>query len=116
VIKKVSNILKKLVRKLDIVARYGGEEFVILLVKSDSEQALRMAERIRKGVETNPASWKGGKITATVSIGISGQPEDAVRREELVTYADRALYASKQSGRNRTTLYKDVQEGLYEVD
>lgn len=109
VIKKVSSILTKLVRKVDVVARYGGEEFVVLLVKTDSALAFKMAERIRKAIKSNPASWKGEKITTTVSIGISGQPEDATRREDFVAYADRALYASKQGGRNRTTLYKDVK-------
>lgn len=115
VIKKVSSILTKLVRKVDVVARYGGEEFVVLLVKTDANLAFRMAERIRKAVKSNPASWKGQKIAATVSIGISGQPEDAIRREDFVAYADRALYASKQGGRNRTTLYKDVQTTLSET-
>jgi diguanylate cyclase (GGDEF)-like protein len=115
VIKKVSSILTRLVRKVDVVARYGGEEFVVLLVKTDAGQALRMAERIRKAVISNPASWKGKKITASVSIGISGQPEDATRREDLVAYADRALYASKQGGRNRTTLYKDMETELSEA-
>ncbi|HIE65795.1 MAG: diguanylate cyclase [Nitrospira sp.] len=115
VIRKVSNILTKLVRKVDIVARYGGEEFVVLLVNTDTMRALRMAERIRKAVESTPALWKGQKMTMTVSIGVSGQPEDATRQEDLVSSADRALYASKQEGRNRTTLYKDVRTELSEA-
>jgi len=115
VIRKVSGILTKLVRKVDIVARYGGEEFVILLVKTDAVRALQMAERIRKAVEATSVLCEGRKITTTVSIGISGQPEDTTRREEIVSYSDRALYASKQEGRNRTTLYKDVRETLSEA-
>ncbi|MFQ5579032.1 MAG: diguanylate cyclase [Nitrospiria bacterium] len=115
VIRKVSGILRKLVRKVDAAARYGGEEFAVLLAKTDAARAQRMAERIRKAVESTPALWEGKKIIVTVSLGISGQPEDAERREELIAYADRALYASKQGGRNKTTLYKDVEAELSEA-
>ena len=115
VIKLVTKTLVKMVRKIDIVARYGGEEFVVLLLKSDADQAFQMAERIRKAVETASIQWQGKKITATISIGVAAQPEDATRREDLIAYADKALYASKQSGRNRSTLYKNLTQDTYEV-
>jgi diguanylate cyclase (GGDEF)-like protein len=115
VIKLVTKTLVKMVRKVDIVARYGGEEFVILLLKSDSAQAFQMAERIRKAIEATSIDWQGKKISATVSIGVAAQPEDATKREDLIAYADRALYASKKGGRNRTTLYKGLTQDMYEV-
>ncbi|HZR45309.1 MAG TPA: diguanylate cyclase [Candidatus Manganitrophaceae bacterium] len=115
VIKLVTKTLVKMVRKVDIVARYGGEEFVILLLKSDSAQAFQMAERIRKAIEAASIDWQGKKISATVSIGVASQPQDATKREDLIAYADRALYASKKGGRNRTTLYKDLTADMYEV-
>jgi diguanylate cyclase (GGDEF)-like protein len=115
VIKLVTKTLVKMVRKIDIVARYGGEEFVILLLKADSNQAFQMAERIRKAVEAASIQWKEKKISATISIGIAAQPEDATRREDLIAHADKALYASKQGGRNRSTLYKNLTQDTYEV-
>lgn len=115
VIKLVTKTLVKMVRKVDIVARYGGEEFVILLLKSDGAQAFQMAERIRKAIEAASIDWQGKKISATVSIGVASQPQDATKREDLIAYADRALYASKKGGRNRTTLYKDLTADMYEV-
>lgn len=116
VLKSVAKLLVKLVRRLDVVARYGGEEFVVLLLKSDSKQAVQMAERIRKAVEAAPVEWQGQKIAATVSIGVASHPEDATKREELIACADRALYASKRTGRNRSTLYKDLTQDMYEVE
>ena len=114
-IKLVTKTLVKMVRKVDIVARYGGEEFVILLLKSDGAQAVQMAERIRKAIEAASIDWQGKKVSATVSIGVASQPQDATKREDLIAYADRALYASKKGGRNRTTLYKDLTADMYEV-
>lgn len=115
VIKTVARVLTKTIRKVDTVARYGGEEFIVLLVKSNSKLALQMAERIRKAVEAASIEWQGKRIEATVSVGIAAQPEDALKREDLIAFADRALYASKQSGRNRSTLYKDLIQDVYEV-
>ncbi|MBI3805091.1 MAG: diguanylate cyclase [Nitrospirae bacterium] len=116
VLKTVAKLLMKLVRRLDVVARYGGEEFVVLLLKSDSKQAFQMAERIRKAIEAAPVDWQGQKIAATVSIGVAAHPEDATKREDLIASADRALYASKRTGRNRSTLYKELTQDMYEVE
>jgi diguanylate cyclase (GGDEF)-like protein len=115
VLKMIAKLLAKMVRKLDVVARYGGEEFVVLLLKTDSMQAWQMAERIRKTIESAPIDWQGQKIEATVSIGIASQPEEATQREELIACADKALYSSKRSGRNRSTLFKDLTQDMYEV-
>ncbi len=115
VLKIIAKLLAKMVRKLDVVARYGGEEFVVLLLKTDSMQAWQMAERIRRAIETAPLDWQGQKIEVTVSIGVASQPEDATQREELIACADKALYASKRAGRNRSTLFKDLTQDMYEV-
>lgn len=115
VLKIIAKLLVKMVRKLDVVARYGGEEFVVLLLKTDSMQAWQMAERIRKAIESAPLDWQGQKIDVTVSIGVASQPEDATQREELIACADKALYSSKRSGRNRSTLFKDLTQDMYEV-
>ena len=115
VIKMIAKVLVKQVRKLDVVARYGGEEFVIMLLKTDARQAFQMAERIRKAVESSPIRWQGGKISVTISVGVASQPEDTSRRDELIAFADRALYAAKRTGRNRSVLYQNLTQDMYEV-
>lgn len=115
VLKVIAKLLAKMIRKLDVVARYGGEEFVVLLLKSDSMQAWQMAERIRKAIESAPIDWQGQKIDVTVSIGAASQPADAAQREDLIACADKALYSSKRAGRNRSTLFKDLTQDMYEV-
>lgn len=85
----------------DLVARYGGEEFICVLPGSDLEAARRLAERLRQATEREPFPASDASLHLTVSIGIA-----AVRPGEdtilpAVARADAALYAAKQSGRNR---------------
>jgi len=100
-------ILKNSVREEDIVNRYGGEEFCIILPNIEKDVITILGERIRQKVEEYPFYKEnvqpGGRIT--VSIGGSSFPDDADNFEELVYKADQALYKSKNSGRNRLTVF-----------
>lgn len=96
IIREISRIFKDVSRKIDIVARYGGEEFAIILPMTKKEEAMILAERIRKTVETSP-SLKN----ITVSIGVASFPEDGQKKEEILSKADKALYEAKGSGRNK---------------
>jgi len=96
IIKEISKIFRDISRKIDAVARYGGEEFGIILPITKKEEALILAERIRRAVETSP-SLKN----ITISIGVSSFPEDGEKKEDLIAYADRALYEAKRSGKNK---------------
>jgi len=91
----------------DLVARYGGEEFVVVLTGTSGSDGWKMAEQIRREVMDlripHPASPEGETIT--VSVGVAStvpRPEDSP--EALVAAADRALYAAKESGRNRVVM------------
>lgn len=112
VLKQVSAILRRTVRKVDTVARYGGEEFVVLLPQVARAEALEVAEKLRKGVEEAPLeqakTQPGGKVT--ISVGVAHLPGDAAERTKLVDSADSALYASKRGGRNRVTAYQPGME------
>src|SRR5579862_9047712 len=102
VLRQVSSLFHQQVRKIDVVCRYGGEEFAILLTQTGADQAVSIAEKLRKMV----ANWQfpGVPRTVTVSAGTAAFPEHGTTRDELVKAADNALYAAKQAGRNRVCL------------
>jgi diguanylate cyclase (GGDEF)-like protein len=91
--------LKSLLRGADIVARYGGEEFAVL-IRGDELDGLRLAERIRRAVLLLRVPVTDGEAHVTVSCGVACYPSDARDETSLIEYADVALYASKQGGRN----------------
>ncbi len=102
----VGSVLKECLRKHDIVARFGGEEFVIVLPKTIMKEAVVIAERIRRSVETTPLAVGQEKVHLTVSLGIAALPVVwAESKEELIKYADTALYEAKGKGRNRVCFY-----------
>jgi diguanylate cyclase (GGDEF)-like protein len=106
-LRSLAVILKKSIRKSDVVARYGGEEFVLLLPSTPKANARIVGEKIRRNVESYP--FKGreaqprGKVT--ISIGISNFPEDGTDRSSLIQCADEAMYQAKDSGRNKVYLW-----------
>ncbi len=102
VLRQVSSLFHQQLRKIDVVCRYGGEEFGILLTQVNPEQALTIAEKLRKMVEG--WSFPGVPRTVTISAGAAAFPQHGTTRDELVRAADSALYAAKQAGRNRVCL------------
>jgi diguanylate cyclase (GGDEF)-like protein len=85
-----------------VVCRYGGEEFAILLTQTNEQQALAIAEKLRKMV----AEWQfpGVPRTVTISAGVAAFPIHGKTRDEMIRAADSGLYAAKQAGRNRICL------------
>jgi diguanylate cyclase (GGDEF)-like protein len=108
VLKRVANIIRKTVRNIDIPARYGGEEFAVVLVGTDEKGAVNMGERLRKTVMDTKFESDGNTFNVTISIGISTYEGEAMKKEELVEKADKALYQAKGNGRNRSVLWSDV--------
>jgi len=107
-IKLIGSILQKSLRSTDSIARYGGDEFVVLLPETESTQALKASERIRTAVETAPLEVSGEKVFITISIGIAGFPEHGKELREITSRADKALYTSKEEGRNRASIFQMV--------
>lgn len=99
ILREFSDILLSSIRDIDIAARYGGEEFAILLPRTNEEDAGALAERIRMTVEQR--FRKQGRVT--VSIGVAVSPHHGESEESVICAADRALYYSKEHGRNRVT-------------
>lgn len=110
VLKKLSTIIMQTIRDVDYAARYGGEEFCVVLPNTDSKGAYRIAERLRKSIESvTLKSDNGENIKFTISIGISSIPENAKNKEEILQHSDKALYYSKENGRNKTTIYDNLK-------
>ncbi len=89
-------------RSVDIPARYGGEEFFIILPGIDAKGALVAAERLRTSIENSKIEGLEEGITA--SLGVSCFIEQTTNRDELFEMCDKAMYSSKQKGRNQVTL------------
>jgi diguanylate cyclase (GGDEF)-like protein len=98
VLREVIRRVKDTLRDNDIVGRYGGEEFLVILTDTPLHEAVKVAERIRKMVES--LEFPEG-FRVTVSCGVSQmKPEDSL--EAMIKRADEALYRAKERGRNRT--------------
>jgi diguanylate cyclase (GGDEF)-like protein len=91
-------------RAVDTAARFGGDEFVIILPQANTEGAMLVAERLRKRIEETEVPGFG---QVTGSFGVATFPTHASSRDTLVVAADRALYNSKEAGRNRVSVPDD---------
>ncbi len=100
---QLGKTLKTSLRKKDIVGRYGGEEFIAVINNADSETAFKVADKLRMAVEAE--KMLGQDENLTISIGVSTYPKDGVNYSKLVENADKALYVSKRTGRNKVTSY-----------
>jgi len=107
VIKQVAAKIKESIREIDIAARYGGEEFAIILPKTESEEAIRVAERLRLSIEEEIVEHNDLKLNVTISIGVTSFNHDLdSSKQSFIERADAALYESKNKGRNRVTFFK----------
>lgn len=114
VIRGLGEILKRQKRNTDVVARFGGEEFVILCEETTEKGAMLLAERIREELGKTVFQTAIGTLSVTCSIGISTFPEGGRDWDSLFKSADDALYVSKRSGRNRTTVFHATSHGRVE--
>ena len=105
VLQRVAAVCRSLVRAPDIFSRYGGEEFVLAMPETTLENALLVAERLRKAIEALKNEVEGIPITA--SMGVSQTMGEAgLTLDVLINRADEAMYLSKRAGRNRVTGWK----------
>ena len=103
VLQEFSTILINSIRSSDSCFRVGGEEFIILLPETGAEGAWKTAEKIRRSVEQEQFSKIKHPITVSIGISITNAFQ-AKNTEELLHYADKALYIAKENGRNRTEI------------
>jgi diguanylate cyclase (GGDEF)-like protein/PAS domain S-box-containing protein len=112
VIQVVARALAGSVRNTDLLCRYGGEEFCILLPNTGMAEACAIAERARATIENSASagirSVQVRKITS--SFGVASLTDGALGVQELIDHADQALYASKEAGRNRVSVWSREQK------
>jgi two-component system cell cycle response regulator len=111
VLRTVADILMSNARENDVVARYGGEEFVVLLPRTSAEASIQVAERFRKAIEAHP--WPLRPVTA--SFGVATARAAVANTSQLIHEADKALYHSKVTGRNRTTHFREIADRVQET-
>jgi diguanylate cyclase (GGDEF)-like protein/PAS domain S-box-containing protein len=105
-LKQITGVIQSRVRGGDTLARLGGDEFGILLQDCGRDQALRIAENLRQGIRDYRFTWQGGVLTVGASIGIVEITHEIPTVANVMSAADVACYAAKDSGRNRVQLYK----------
>jgi diguanylate cyclase (GGDEF)-like protein/PAS domain S-box-containing protein len=105
VLATVGQILRGTARDTDFPARYGGEEFVVILPNTTEEQAAEAAERLRAAIEAHP--WTVRSVTASFGAATLRADTDST---SLLSEADRAMYCSKQAGRNRVTHFTKIEQ------
>ena len=104
---EVARLLKETARTTDLVARYGGEEFCAVLPETNLEGAEAFAERLRVAIEEHKLEVKGQTLSVTISLGVSNfKVCKAKDKDELIKFADTALYQAKHAGRNRFQTYR----------
>ncbi|MBS3987481.1 MAG: diguanylate cyclase [Erysipelothrix sp.] len=108
-LKQFSLLLKAVLRDKDLIARWGGEEFVVMLNQANPNEAYKIAERLRRTIESTTFQINQHHIHITVSFGIA--PLNTSEEEPLYTSylrADKALYQAKESGRNKTIIFTQL--------
>ena len=102
VLQGVAGVLARMARRTDSVARWGGEEFVVTLAQTAEAGARVAAERVRRAIaETRFTLPSGAVLQATASIGLASAINEKWSIDDLVSRADKAMYAAKHRGRNR---------------
>ncbi len=105
VLQKVAQTLRANIRKTDLLCRVGGEEFAVICKHTGKENAINLSEKLRQSIEKLEIQLDQETIRLTTSIGITTIPDTdkAISKDYFYLCADRALYQSKASGRNRVT-------------
>lgn len=112
-LKEVSRVIRTSLRQTDVPCRFGGDEMIIMLPRTNSEEAKIIAKRLKERIcaITLPDRYTDGKaVHLSISQGISCFPFDGETSEALLEKADKALYVVKQNGRGSFAVYREVAD------
>jgi diguanylate cyclase (GGDEF)-like protein len=116
VLRQLSERITRAVREIDVVARYGGEEFLLILPSTNFTGALSVADRVWRAVGSEPFIVNEYPKKVTISLGVAVFPSrDIKNKDDLIRAADRALYQSKQEGRDGICVFQH-QGYIYRPD
>lgn len=104
ILKEVASIIQSKCRQLDVVGRYGGEEFIVMLSGAKAQDAANLADKMRQAVAAKKFKLGNVMYSTTISMGVA-QYTDEKSKNELVDNADKALYQSKRTGKDKVTIY-----------
>ena len=110
VIKEVARVMKKRLRKTDLLCRVGGEEFMALCKRTEKPAAIELAEALRHAIDQLKIPVGDSEISVTISLGIATVTDKNIQThaDNLYKYSDTALYHSKENGRNRVTHFDEI--------
>ena len=102
-LKEMASLITASIRENDIACRYGGEELVIILPETGKEGARKLAQKLIRIISEHPFEHREKQPLGciSVSMGLASFPEDAEYPDDLISHADKALYAAKNGGKNR---------------
>ena len=103
ILESFANFLVEHTRRGDVICRYGGEEFVIIMPNATLEIGYERAEAWRQDFSEATTEYEGMKFSITFSAGVATFPQHGSIGDSILQAADKALYRSKYSGRNRVT-------------
>lgn len=110
VLREFAQLVKRHTRKSDIFARYGGEEFIMLLPETSIKGAIAEAKRLRKVIKEHQFKSLKEKREITVSIGIACSSDEKIKTcDDLIAFADDALFTAKNKGRDQIVLYPPIE-------
>lgn len=104
-LRKVTELLKSLLRGDETLARLGGDEFGLLIQNAELDDAVRIAERMLAAIKALRFDWQGRAFGIGVSIGVTTMTRKSIDLNSVVSIADSACYAAKEKGRNRVQVY-----------
>jgi len=108
VLKTLGGLVKELMRDSDLAARYGGEEFTLILYHTTKNDAVMIAERLRKTVEQHKFKSENLILNVTISIGVASYYHPDIQdAKTLIECADKALYKAKEEGRNKVVAFSE---------
>jgi diguanylate cyclase (GGDEF)-like protein/PAS domain S-box-containing protein len=106
---RVAGEVSAQVRRNEIFARLGGDEFAILAPEATEQESTAFAERIVRAISRIPFSYEGHNLRLTCSLGVALYPTHAANSEDLVAFADLAMYQAKEAGKNTWRIYREDQ-------
>ncbi|TVZ37463.1 diguanylate cyclase (GGDEF)-like protein [Alteromonadaceae bacterium 2753L.S.0a.02] len=105
VIRRTAQIVRDSLRDIDVPGRYGGEEFAVILMDTDAQSALIVAERLRSKVAAETIAYDGHNFNYTISLGIAELNSTMADATAWIESADKALYQAKHNGRNNSVIF-----------